>query len=118
MLSSHDTEEATPYSRVGSLLAVTLVLVIVLVVCYLCIRFLKKRRPICRQRGSYDRFGGWVPYLPSCSGRWYSDRHGCTGVTSGAIPSVETAEAIPPCRGACTGVPPPEYISQINSRQN
>ena len=116
MPSSYDTEEATSYSQEGGLVAVTLVLVIVLLVCYLCIRLLKKRRPICEQ--SRDRFGGWVPYLPSCSGRWYSNRRACTGVTSGAVPSVETAEAITPCCGARTGVPPPEHSSQINSRQN
>ncbi len=113
MRSSHDTEGATAYSRVGGLVAAALVLAIVLLVCFLCIRLSKKRRPVCKQPGSHDRFGGWVPYLPSCSGRWYLDRHACTGITSGAAPSVEAAEATAPCCGARTG-PPARVHSEIN----
>lgn len=118
MPSIRAAEEAIAYSRAGGLVAATLILVIVLTVCYLCIRLLKKRRPFCAKRGPRDQFEGWVPYLPSCSGRWYSKRHGCTGVTSGAMPSIETTEAIFPCCGARTGVPPPEYNPQSSPRQN
>lgn len=53
-----------------------------------------------------DSFRGWTQYRPACSGQWLSDRRGeCTGLTTGEMPAVDSAELPGLCCGSL-GVPP------------
>lgn len=99
-----------PLSEWWGLAIAALVFVVVLIVCYMCVRVYKAytfHRPRCPGEG----FLGWSQYRPSCSGQWMSDRRGaCKGLTTGDMPSIEDDIHISwePC-GGTLGVPPPVY---------
>lgn len=94
----------------------SIVLVLILVVCYMCVQLFKARRPpACPPAQNQETYvtssRQWVQYRPSCSGQWLSDRRGsCRGLTTGDMPSIEDVTYVSwaPC-GGTLGVPPPVY---------
>ena len=94
----------------GGLIVASLVLIIVLIICYMCVQLFKARRPQgkCPTR---EQFTQWGQYRPTCSAQWLGQRRGsCKGLTTGSMPSIEDDLPISwaPCSGAL-GVPPPTY---------
>lgn len=93
-----------------------LVLIIVLLASFMCLQLFNLRRPARARAGPgpahagprADRFLGTMYYTPSCSSEWSDTRRSeCRGITSGAMPSIETTSMVGagPCCGRL-GVPP------------
>jgi hypothetical protein len=95
-----------------ALLVAALVLVVVLISSFMCIQLYHLRKPgplpCDNPAGSKEGFLSELHYSPSCGSQWLGRRRSeCRGVTSGAMPSIETTSKFG--NGLCCGrlgVPP------------
>jgi hypothetical protein len=98
----------------SALLVATLVLIITLISCFMCIQLYHLRKPApaacnpCPGRSRGEGFLGSFYYSPACGSEWMGRRRrDCRGATTGIMPSIETTGMAEdrPCCGVL-GVPP------------
>ena len=100
-MAAHGTKQSA--AVLTETLLASLILTLVLVVCYMCIRLFVQRR-----RSAKSNFLSQMIYRPACGSQWLLQRRDqCRGVSKGEPPSIEAASSLQHAGygvGGCAGV--------------